>query len=309
MNLSKIEKAVEIWKQGPKSVVPGKYHDWYNRLSCSFIKSMWKCEYATLLKYILHDPLEPENLTADELLKKKAPEWEATGKYVEAHVFFGEDKAKEVAEEYRNNFFNQTNMYKKKDGALYDTGVRNPNATYIQAVRCAEAVLRQPEFMKYLTHEHTLFHQVLEFDIAGVPFKAELDVLNLTLCFELDFKTSADLERTEWNAVAQKRVGFIKQQEYGTQRAIYRHAIWQIYEVDVLPMIGAVSKEKFPDANIYEFRDKEALDALMEGVENCLPEVLSILNGERLPVMCNSCDYCKRDRVIKKVKVVPIEEY
>ncbi len=309
MNLEKIDKVVEIWDKGPMDVDHKNYHGWYNRLSSSFIKSMWDCEYQTLLKYVLDDPINIESLTDDEELKKKVPEWEAVGCFVEALVFTGEAKASEVSEEYKNNFYDQRSMYKMVNKVLTDTGIRKPNASHELAMTCYNAVKSQPAFMKYIEHPGSVFHEVIQFEIDGVPFKCEIDCLNTRLCFEFDFKTSADLNKREWNEKLKKKVGFIKAREYGTQRSIYQHAIYQKYGIRIIPLIGAVSKQKVPDVKLYEFRNQEALEALFEGVQESLPGIMSVLTGERLPTQCGVCDYCKRDKVISGVQIVQDEDY
>jgi hypothetical protein len=309
VNHDKISQVIEIWKQGPKPVSKDKYHGWYNRLSSSFIKAFWDCEYATLLKFVLDDPVTVEKLSIEQRIKKKAPEWEAIGNFVEAYVFCGEDAAGIVAEDYKNNFFNLSKMYKKDDNIIRDTGERIPNNDYKQAVLCAEAVLEQPLFMKYVKHEHAKFHEVIEFEIDGVPFKMEGDCINVALGYELDFKTSKDINEKKWHSGVGKKVGFIKQYEYGTQRAIYQHGIYQKHAVRVLPMIGAVSKQTIPDTRLYEFKNQEALDALFEGVQETLPEILEVLTGEKEPHSCGVCDYCKRDKKLNGVQIVPNDEY
>jgi len=299
LNQQLISKAVEIWKEGPKPVIAGEYHDnWYNRLSSSFLKSFSDCNYGTIMKSILQRDLEP----ADESLFPKAPEWEATGHFVENYVFMGNKGKNEMIAKYRNNFFNIAKLKKTPSEYVH-------SSDYKKAVSYADRILREKVIMDYIRHEHSQYHVVIEFDINGVPFKCEIDCLNLVLLFELDFKTSRDINQEIYNKKSRKWESYIKLNDYGTQRAIYRHAIYQKHEVDVLPMIAAVSKEDVPDAALYEFRRKDLLDAKIEDVAESLPAILEVLEGKKKPMQCGICDYCKTDKEVTGVRVVADGDY
>jgi hypothetical protein len=294
-----INDAVSIWKQGPKPVIAGEYHDhWYNRLSSSFLKSFADCNYAAMMESILQRKLKTEL----ETLFPKVPEWEACGHFVENYVFMGEKGKLEMFVKYKNNFCTIAGL--KKVPAQY---IKNKD--YANAVSYVHRILKEKQIMAFIKHPDATYHEIIEFEIDGVPFKCEIDCLNLVKGYELDFKTSRDINSETYNKKTRKYESFIKANGYTRQRAIYRHAIYSKHEVDVLPMIAAVSKEEFPDAALYEFRRKDLLDAVLQDVADSLPAILEVLEGKKKPMQCGVCDFCKHDNEITGVRVVPDSDY
>ena len=137
-------------------------------------------------------------------------------------------------------------------------------------------------------------------EIAGVPFKAKLDLYH-------PYKTIADLKIMKdfkWDWVWGVKMDFIMSRMYDFQGAIYREL-----EGNYLPYaIVAATKEKEPDKLIIEL-PQELLDERLRLIEKGVQKYNKIKIGEVEAVKCNKCDYCKSQKQAQILSYNDLEPY
>lgn len=247
-----------------KPLDPDNYFEWCGRLSNSFVKSFLQC---------------PAAAKASSIDKEKGSFNEAffIGHAVEGLLCEGEDGFNKVL-----------NRLDYKDHVLTNAG--KPRAFVEKSKSYAQAALNQPFFMKHIDDVDSKFQVVLEFEIAGYKMKCALDLLNLTRKFLLDIKTVGQEFFKRWNN--DKTENFIKAWGYLNQLGIYREAVRQNYEGmdDISCLIGAVTKTKIPDVDIFWIPNYR-LDAAMIEVEASVETVGQALQEGRFD-RCGTCDHC-----------------
>lgn len=153
-------------------------------------------------------------------------------------------------------------------------------------------------------------------EIAGVPFKIQVDILNLEKGYFADIKTTKDISETYYNQETKKRETFIDKYDYFAQMAIYSEILRQNIESGKLgmnsdevyphPYIIVVDKRK--DAPDHEVIDMgtEWIQEKLEEIKGRLPRIMAVRNGAEEPIGCGKCDYCRSK---KKAKIITMAEY
>lgn len=208
------------------------------------------------------------------------------GSYVDAY-FSGE--LPEFVEEHRPQMFN------KRTGELL--------AKFQHADEIIETVTKQPLMMEFLTSGKT---QVIKTaDLFGVPWKIKMDVVNPYQIIDLKVvKDFADIYDPGYG-----RRSWIEYWGYDVQGAIYQK-IEQLATGRTEPLdfyLVAVTKEKVPDVKVIEI-PQHILDAALHMVEAKIERFDLIKHGLVEPIRCESCDYCKRTKILKSPEVYEIEE-
>lgn len=167
-------------------------------------------------------------------------------------------------------------------------------AEFKKAVELYERINQDPFFMSYLEGNK---QTILTGTIAGVPFKAKLDVLHPERI--VDFKTTADFKRT-YDPEVGAYVTFGEYWRYDIQGAIYRELVRQQFSWELPFYLAAVTKEPEPDLAVLSIPD-DVLRFALDEVEAFAPKFQAIKLGFAEPTRCGKCDYCKRTKKLTKV--------
>lgn len=163
---------------------------------------------------------------------------------------------------------------------------------------------------------------ILHGTIAGVKFRGKADVILSPQQCELiqkefpqtvnvlggmftdgcivDLKTTKDFDPV-WSEREGRKVSWIEYYGYVYQGAIYRELYRQMYGKTLPFVIVAVSKEKEPDIGTFWIPPEE-LDAGLRIVEENAPVFEEVKRGRREPIRCESCEWCRRSRVLTGIR-------
>ena len=151
----------------------------------------------------------------------------------------------------------------------------------------------------FMSHMEGIPQQIYIGEIAGVPFKAKLDLLHEDRI--VDLKIVRDFEDI-WSPEDGRRVSWIRFWGYDIQGAIYQ-AITAQATGDKLPFyLAAATKETVMDKAVIEIADQVLKTRLAE-VEALAPGFQAIKLGLAEPVRCEKCDYCKSTKVLTEITV------
>jgi hypothetical protein len=271
VNKELYNKALEVWQAGPNA--DNEYHNSTGFLSNSFIGDFLKCEYDAVIKYA---KVQDSEIGFNEAF--------ATGHLVEAICFEGEEGKNKMLERY-------------KEDAYMKSG--KPKAWVGHCIDYAESIMRHDNIERLLTSESSIYHRSIFFKLHGMPWRAELDYLNLNKHVEIDMKTTkAKFNDRSWNSETKTRdLTFIDEWNYHRQRAIYQHAVKLIYDEMVTPHILAVSKGN-KSVRFFKFDNQDRLDYELKSLAPIVDSIKEVLDGEREPKQCESCVNCVESEVV-----------
>lgn len=166
-----------------------------------------------------------------------------------------------------------------KDGKTLKAGFRMAD-TMID--RCQKDKL----FMAYMSGEK---QKIFTADIFGCTWCGKLDSY-LPGKAIVDLKTTSDLHKmwrcADGNATVVEYWGYID------QLAIYQELV-RINTGEKLPCyLAFVTKEEYPELAIVMIT-QDQLDNALKQIEENMPNVLAVRNGEYEPCRCGRCNYCK----------------
>ena len=139
-------------------------------------------------------------------------------------------------------------------------------------------------------------------EIAGVPWKAKVDVLNNELSYMTDLKSAANITEFRYDPKAGARVSFIEQWGYMIQAAVYselervsagREDYKDFY-------IVAVTKQDPPDHELIDLTDPERIRAELEQITANVPHIVAVKAGKEAPARCGICPYCRATKKVGK---------
>lgn len=188
----------------------------------------------------------------------------------ESHEQFIKDNSKDIC---------------KKDGKLL--------SDYVKADKMIKTLDEDPAFNKLYEGDKEV---IVQGRIGGVEWIGKIDNLNLDKGYFIDLKTTKDIRELVWNPEKHKKVSFIEAYNYYVQLAVYRELIEQTFGVKCRPMIIAVSKSDIPDKQAFMFESFEERTKLTDyfyEMLDRLPIYQAVKNGERAPMRCEHCDYCR----------------
>ena len=165
-------------------------------------------------------------------------------------------------------------------------------AEYKHANTMIERCERDPKFMQFMSGEKQV---IMTGVIGGAPFKIKIDSYHPGVCI-VDLKTTQSITKAYWVADLGK-VSFVEAWGYDFQLAAYQEIVRQNTGKKLPVYIAAVSKEKEPDIEIIGI-DQNRLDEALSIMENNIPRILALKNGEQEPDRCGLCDYCKHTKVL-----------
>lgn len=228
--------------------------------SASFVKSMLKCESATMAE--LNGEWVPP--PSEALL---------VGSYVDSY-FEGRKSFERFIAEHPEIINSRTGELK---------------APFRRADEMIIRAESDPVFMEYMKGQK---QKIVTGDIMGIPFKAKFDVYKKGQRI-VDLKTTRDLQPRY--VEGQGRISFAEAFNYPLQMAIY-----QYLEGHNLPCyLAVITKEDPPDIILLQI-EQERMDAEMEFLRQNLPRYDAIRKGLIEPERCEKCAYCRATRKIVK---------
>ena len=192
---------------------------------------------------------------------------------------------------YQFNKFESDNkdLIFKKNGAKY--------SEFEQALAMIHT-LDNDEFCMYaLTGEK---ENIYTGELFGIQWKIKVDNINHEKLFFSDIKSAKGLRDRYWSNRFGRYVSFVEMYGYDIQMAIYQEIIRQNTGAVYLPYIVAVTKENVPDKAIIHF-DEETLQSALEFASERIDSVSDAKRGEKKPIRCNKCEYCRLTKKLENV--------
>lgn len=196
---------------------------------------------------------------------------------------------------YVDAYFEGTlDAFQKEHPEIY-TRNGSLKSDYKHAEYIIERISRDPFFMKYMSGSKQI---IMTGKIERVPIKVKLDVLHpdkliVDLKIVRDFKPIYDAEYGWQN--------FITSWGYDLQGAVYQEIVRQNTGKQLPFVIAAATKEKEPDIGIFEI-PQSYLDARLAEFKANLPRFAELKRGIGEPIRCESCNHCRRTKVLSGIK-------
>ena len=137
----------------------------------------------------------------------------------------------------------------------------------------------------------------------GVPWKIRLDKYMPDKRLIVDWKTTADINKTEYNPILGERESFVESLGYMMRAAVYTEIEKQYTgkDTDANFVIVAISKQDPPDKAALLLNHRQRYDWELEQIEKNMMNIRRIKSGELKPRRCGMCDYCRKTKVLKKI--------
>lgn len=154
--------------------------------------------------------------------------------------------------------------------------------------------------------------QIFTGEINGVPFKIQVDILNLEKGYFADIKTTKSMREKYWNPETRRKdLSFIKKYDYPLQFSIYAEILRQNLKMDTYLdcYILAVDKQDVPDHEIIFMDVDSFIKEKLDYIELVIPRIMAVRNGEIEPERCEKCDYCRSTkRIVKPIHYLDLLE-
>ena len=186
---------------------------------------------------------------------------------------------------------------------IYKRNSDELRAEYRHADEIIDRIEAQPVLMDHLTGNT---QEIRTAELFGVPWKIKMDVYRPDERI-VDLKVVKDFEDIYKEGFG--RVSWIQYWGYDIQGAVYQK-VEQLSSGRKKPLpfyIVAATKEKIPDVDLIHI-PQHILDAALKVVESKIDRFDLVKAGEIAPTRCDTCDYCKRTKVIIAPREYEIEE-
>lgn len=193
------------------------------------------------------------------------------------------------------HFEGSLDLFRAQNPEIYTKG-GDLKSEYRRAEDIIARIERDPMMMMYLSGKKQVIRTG---EIEGVPFKIRIDSYHPGAAI-VDQKIMRDFEDV-W-VPGQGRQSFIDAWGYDTQGAIYTAVEAQNSASGVqLPFILAcATKEPTTDLALISI-PQHKLDTSLEIIKALAPLFDDIKKGIIPPTRCESCDYCKKTKVLSRV--------
>lgn len=165
---------------------------------------------------------------------------------------------------------------------------------YKKAKEIISRIERDELFMNFMSGDKQV---IMTAELYGAKWKVKLDSLVKHKCI-VDLKVVESLRKAHWT----KDFGmmdFIRYWGYDVQAAVYQEAVYQNIGEKLPFFIAAASKEKATDIEVIQIPQSWMDERLVE-VEQNVPRIIMLKSGAIDPIRCETCDYCKHTKVLKK---------
>lgn len=140
-------------------------------------------------------------------------------------------------------------------------------------------------------------------ELFGANWKGKIDCLNVDEGYFVDLKTTREIERKLWSTRDNNWASFVEDYGYILQMAVYKTLLEKQYGKEFTPYIYAVSKQTPPNIEAISI-PKEMFANELDYVEEKLPRIIKLKDGEVAPKMCGTCEYCRAHKEITTFKSV-----
>lgn len=257
--------------------------DW-EYMSCSQYQDFLSCEARAMAK--LHGrfiPPESEALTV--------------GNYFHTAMESPEAHEQFCRENFETIFKTKVD---RKTGELIAT--EEKYAPYATADRMISVCYHDP-LIKSLIDMPGENEVIMTGNLFGIPWKVRLDKYISDKRLIIDWKTTADINKTEYNPVSHERESFVEALGYMMRAAVYTEIEKQFTgnNTDADFVIVAISKQEPPDKAALLLNHRQRYDWELEQIEKRIRDIQRIKNGELSPRRCGMCDYCRSTKILKKI--------
>lgn len=187
----------------------------------------------------------------------------------------------------------------KKTGEVTAYGKYAP---YVKADEMIDVCRRDP-LIKSLIEMDGQNEVIMTGELFGIKWKIRLDKYIPDQRIIIDYKTTADINKTEYNPLTGERDSFVETLGYMMRAAVYTEIEKQYSHssTDAKFIIVAVSKQDPPDKAALLLNHRQRYDWELEQVEKKLANIRQIKDGSLAPRRCGMCDYCRETKVLKKI--------
>jgi hypothetical protein len=235
---------------------------------------------------------------------------------------YGGCEAKSVAElkgewvdKDKDAFIEGHYLHSWQEGTLEEFKANNPDlyssrgatagqlkSNFQHCNKMIETLERDPFVMKVLSGKKEVIYTA---ELFGVMWKIAIDSYTPDMKSFTDLKAMRDIGGKFWNKEVSCYENFIAHYGYDLQFSVYaeveRLANKRPEEDWYMPHMVVVTKQEEPDHDVIYF-DSEIIRAKLFEVENGLPRVLAVKNGEVEPQRCDNCDYCRSTKQVTAAK-------
>lgn len=135
-------------------------------------------------------------------------------------------------------------------------------------------------------------------ELFGVEWKIKVDNINHERKRFSDLKTTQEFGKRYWSEKYSTWVSFVQAYDYVLQMYVYQQIIYQNTGEIYKPYIVAVTKQDPPDKAILHF-DESRFEFEKEYIQTYLPGIIQTKNGEKEPIRCEKCEYCRATKQLK----------
>ena len=206
----------------------------------------------------------------------------------------------EAHDEFCQENFDQIYKYKvSKSGEISITGKYAP---YVTADRMI-AVCKEDPLIQSLIDFPGENEKIMTGKLFGMPWKIRLDKYCPKTRTIIDWKTTADINKTEYNPRIGERESFIEALGYMMRAAVYTEIEKQFtgHEEDANFIIVAISKQDPPDKGAFLLNHRQRYDYELTEIERNMDRIYRLKNKMIAPRRCGMCDYCRSTKVLKKI--------
>lgn len=252
-------------------------------MSCSQYQDFLTCEAAAMAK--IHGLYVP-----------KASEAFIVGNYF--HTALESDEAhRAFCEEHFDDVYKC--RVDKKTGEMTVTGKYAPYEKADTMIAC----VKSDPMIKSLIEMKGENEKILTGVLFGSPWKARLDKYIPESRIIIDWKTAADLTRTEYNPALGERESFLEALGYLMRAAVYSEIEKQNAKSEDDPkfVIVAVSKQDPPDKGAYLLNHRQRYDYELALVGKNMQRIMKVKSGTVKPKRCGVCEYCRQTKKLSRI--------
>lgn len=171
--------------------------------------------------------------------------------------------------------------FKQEHPEVFTIHAKRLRAEFRQADEIIRRIESNSYFNKFLSGEK---QKILTAEMFSVPWKIKMDSF-------IEGKCIVDLKVV-------RKTDSLPYWGYDLQGAVYQ-AVAEANGYGYLPFyLAVVTKEKVADMNIIQI-EQSFLDMRLKEIEENMPHLIAVKNGEVEPARCECCDYCKLTRKTK----------
>lgn len=195
-------------------------------------------------------------------------------------------------------------IYKTKENKK--TGEVTANGKYAPFVKADEMieVCKKDKLIKSLMDMPGENEVIMTGELFGMKWKIRLDKYCADKRLIIDWKTTADINKTEYNPKSGERESFVEALGYMMRAAVYTEIEKQFTgnSSDADFVIVAISKQEPPDKAALLLNHRQRYDwELSQIKEQMAKRIYGVKTRQLLPRRCGQCDYCRSTKQLKKI--------